>query len=436
MNNYKLNLRDLKQKLMSSKEIKNAGWLIGGRIAQMLLSFFVNIWTARYLGPKDYGIINYAAAYVTFFTALSSLGINSIIIKEFVDHPNEQGEAIGTTFLLRLISSILSEVMIFGIVSIVNKNEPVTISATLLYSVAILFQVTDTINYWFQSEYRSKVVSLATLSAYIVTTIYKLVLLILNKDVRWFAFAWAVDYMCISAIMFIAYRKYNGPKLSVSLTKAKELLKKSHSFIIVWVLVAIYEQTDKIMLKLMVDETQVGYYSTAYFINSAWIFVLIALMDSVSPTILRCEKEDTKLFERKNRQLYAVIIYISIFMALGFILFGKSLICTLYGEEYLGAVAPLKILCWYTAFFYLGSARNIWLIAKNYQKYLIPICGGAAIANVGLNFALIPIWGASGAAWASLITQMLAITIIPYSIKDIRPNVKLMLEALLLRGIK
>ncbi|MCM1325840.1 MAG: flippase [Bacteroidales bacterium] len=431
-----MNLTVIRNKLLNSKEIKNAGWLIGGRVAQMLLSLLVGIWTARYLGPENQGIISYAAAYVAFFTALSSLGINNIIIKEFIDHPDEQGTAIGTTFFLRLISGILSELMILAIVGFANRKEPIIIAATMLYSMSIFFQVADTLNYWFQARYQSKVVSLATLLAYVVTSAYRVVLILLNKDVRWFAFAASVDTICIAAIMLAAYHKNNGPKLKLSQTKAKELLKKSYNFILVYMMVSVYEQTDKIMLKQMMDATEVGYYSTAITVNSIWGFVLVAIIDSVAPTIIRCVKTSTELFERKNRQLYATIIYASIFMGIVFSLFGERIIVILYTEAYLGAAAPLKILCWHTGFFYLVSARNTWFIAKDYHKYLKYIYGGAAIANVGLNFVLIPVLGASGAALASLMTHALSVIVIPYFIKDTRPTIKLVFDALLLRGIK
>lgn len=54
------------QKLLNSRVAKNASWLIAGRIIQMILSFFVGLLTARYLGPGNYGLINYAATYTTF----------------------------------------------------------------------------------------------------------------------------------------------------------------------------------------------------------------------------------------------------------------------------------------------------------------------------------------------------------------------------------
>ena len=116
--------------------------------------------------------------------------------------------------------------------------------------------------------------------------------------------------------------------------------------------------------------------------------------------------------------------------------FGNSIVKILYGEAYLPATSPLKIVCWYTVFSYLGMARNAWIVSTNNQRYLKYICGGAALANVVLNYWLIPIGGASGAAMASLVTQISTIVFIPLFIRDMRPNVKLMLDAFLLKNLK
>lgn len=421
---------------MRSKELKNASWLIVGRIIQMILSFFISIFTARYLGPSNYGTINYATAYVAFFTSLCTLGINSVIIKDFVDHPDEQGETIGTTLILRIISSILSVVMIIAIVSIVDHGETETIIVTALCSVALIFQVADTINYWFQAQYQSKVTALATLFAYLAISLYKIILLILKKNVLWFAFASSVDYIFLAIFLFSAYKKYNGPRLGFSWKKGKYLLSKSYHYILSGMMVAIYGQTDKLMLKQMLDKTSVGYYSLAASINTMWIFVLQAIIDSMYPTIINCYSGDKKEFNKKNRQLYAIVIYVSIFVAIMFVLFGKFAIRILYGESYLPAAEPLKIITWYTIFSYLGVARNAWIVCENKQKYLKYMYAGAAVINIILNYLMIPLWGASGAALASLITQICTSMILPCLIKDMRPNAKIMVEAFLLKNVK
>lgn len=422
---------------LKSKEVKNAGWIITGRVVQMVLSFLVSIFTARYLGPSNFGIINYAGAYVAFFTSLCTLGINSVIIKDFVDNPDEQGKAIGTTIVLRAISSLLSSIMIIGIVCIVDKGEPVTIVVSALCSIALVFQVFDTINYWFQSKYQSKVTAIAGLIAYIATSVYKIILLILQKSVLWFAFATSVDYIVIAICLFQAYRTHSGPRFQFSLEKGKYLLGKSYHYILSGMMVAIYGQTDKLMLKQMLGETSVGYYSLASSVNMMWCFVLQAIIDSLYPTIMSLYKSGNReAFERKNKQLYAIVIYVSIFVAIMFTLFGKFAVVLIYGAEYEPSGNLLKIIAWYTIFAYLGVARNAWIVCTNNQKYLKYMYFSAAIANIIINLIFIPIWGAAGAAVASLLTQILTGMVLPCFIKQMRPNVKLMAEAFILKGIK
>ena len=418
-----------------NKEIKNAGWLIGGKVFQMIIALIVNLFTARYLGPGNYGVINYASAYLAFFTSLCTLGINSIIIKDFVDHPNEEGCAIGSTLVLRAISSTLSAITIVAIVSIVDMGEPITIIIAGLCSLALPFQIFDTFNYWFQSKYNSKVTSIVTLIAYVVTAIYKSLLLIFGKSVQWFAAATALDYLCVSLLLIIAYKKYKGPKLSFSFEKAKSLLKQGYHYILSGLMVAIYGYTDKFMLKQMLNETAVGYYSAATSICAMWVFVLQAIIDSMYPTIMLLSGKSEEEFEKKNRQLYAIVFYISLFVALLFQVFGEIAVNILYGDAYMEAVNPLRIVTWYTAFSYLGVARNAWIVSKNKQTYLKFIYMIAALMNIILNLIFIPLFGASGAALASLITQILTSLGLPYCFKDLRANAKLMLQAILLKDV-
>ena len=424
------------QKFKNNVEFVNAGWLIGGRVVQMLLSLVVGILTARYLGPGDYGLVNYGLAYVNFFMALCTLGINSVIIKEFLDNPEEQGKAIGTTIVLRIISSLLSSVMIFGIVSIVDRNEPITIAVVVLCSTSLIFNSFDVVNYWFQSQYKSKIRAIISLVACIVMMAYRVVLLILNKSVVWFAFATSVEYIVISVLLLIEYKKHRGPRLSFSMVAGRRLLKNSYHFILASMMVAIYAQTDKFMLKQMVNEESVGFYSTATALCSMWVFVLAAIIDAVSPTIIRLYKSDYVQYEKKNRRLYAIVFYVSAIVSIGFVVFGKQIVGFLYGETFLPAVLPLKVITWYTAFSYLGVARNAWIVCEGKQKYLIFLYMGAAFINVILNCMLIPFLGATGAALASLITQVFVSIVIPLLIRDLRQNSFLMIQAICFRGIK
>ncbi|MBE6732994.1 MAG: flippase [Ruminococcaceae bacterium] len=424
------------KKLFANRIVKNASWIIGEKVIQMLISFVVGILTARYLGPSNYGLINYASSYAAFFMAFCTLGINSILVKEFIDSPDEVGVTIGTTLVLRSVSSFLSAITIIVIVCFVDAGEPTTIWVVALSSLGLIFQVFTTFNYWFQAQLKSKITAIASFVAYIVTAAYKIYLLYSNKSVLWFAFSLSVDYIVVALFLFIAYKKNNGKPLRFSWKSGKRLLSKSYHFILPSLMVAIYGNTDRFMLKHMMDTAEVGIYAIATAICSMWCFVLSAIIDSFYPSIMEANNNNEELFKKKNKQLYAIVFYVSMFVSLMFQIFAPLVIKILYGVEFIEAIDPLRIVTWYTAFSYLGVARNAWIVCKDKQKYLILIYTFAAVSNIGLNMIFIPLFGASGAAVASLIAQIFVAIVLPLFIKPLRENSVMMLEAILLKGIK
>lgn len=423
------------QSLLKNKIVKNAGWLVGGTLAQKVLAFVVGILSARYLGPSNFGIIHYADAYITFFSAICTLGISSVIIKDFVDYPDEQGTALGTALVLRSISSILSAIMIVGIVAIVDGDEKLTIVVTVLSCLSLPFHVFDALKQWFQNRLESKYCSLATLVAFAVMSAYKIALLAAGVAVQWFALATSVEYVIIAIFLLIAYKKRGGPALHFSWAKAKSLLSSSKSYILASLMASIYASTDKLMLKQMLGDADVGYYSLAVSLSTMFAFVLSAVIDSVYPTIVQAKTRSEAEFEKRNRLLYMLVFYGAVVMSLVIALGAKPIITVLYGEQYLPAIAPVRVVVWYTAFSYLGVARNAWVVCENKQKYLKYLYLGAALANVVLNYLLIPIWGTVGAAAASLATQVITIVFMPACIPALRKNVKLMLQGVFFRKV-
>lgn len=420
--------------LLNSKVTRNASWIIAGRVYHMVLAFVVGLLTARYLGPNNYGLINYAATYTSFFASFCTLGINSVIVKNFVDHPDEEGETVGSAIILRTISSVLSVVMMMCITFIADNGEKTTNIVVFLCGIGVIFQVMDTLDYWFQSRLESKYSAFATVISYTVVSIYKVWLLVTGKSVEWFAVSTSIDYLVVAIILLIVYKKRNGPRFSCSMRKAKELFKSSYHFILAGLMVSIYGSTDKFMLKQLLNEAEVGYYSTAVSLCNTWVFLLTAIIDSLYPVILQ-SFNNKELFERKNKQLYSIVFYISVSVSILFSVLATPVVRILYGKAYIAAAAPLRIITWYTTFSYLGVARNAWIVSYNKQNYLKYLYIGAAITNVVLNVIMIPLWGASGAAFASLLTQISTILVFPALIKDLRPNVKLMVDAILLKKV-
>lgn len=413
-----------------NKVAKNATWIIACRVVQAVFALIINMLTARYLGPSNFGLITYASSLVAFVLPISQLGFGNILVQETVNNPDREGKTLGTSIFLSLCSSICCIVGIIAFASVANYDEPVTILVCLLYSFILIFQALDLMQYWFQAKYLSKYTSIVSLCAYLVVSAYKIYLLASAKSVYWFAVSNAFDYALISISIIVIYHRLGGQKLSFSKELGKEMFNRSKHYILSSMMVTVFAQTDKIMIKLMIGEEATGYYGAAVACAGMTSFVFSAIIDSFRPSIFEGQKISKDVFQHRLTMLYSIIIYISLAQSLVMTILAGVIIHILYGAAYAPAVGALQIVVWYTTFSYMGSVRNIWILANNKQHYLWRINLIGALANIVINAILIPIIGIYGAAIASLITQFFTNVIVGYIIKPIQPNNRIMVEGL------
>lgn len=416
--------------LLKNKIAKNASWIIGVKVFQSLVSFIIGMLTARYLGPSNFGLVNYAASVVAFVVPIMQLGIANIIVQELVQNPDEEGKIMGTGLVLNFISSFLCIVGVFVFSLITNASEKETVIVTVLYSILLVFQSAEALSYWFQAHLLSKYSSIVSFVAYFVTAVYKACLLVFGKNVYWFAVSNAIDYLLIAIGLLICYKCIGGQRFSFSKETGKRLLHRGKHYIVSSMMVTIFAQTDRIMLKHMMDNSAVGFYSASVTCAGVVAFVFAAIIDSYRPVIFEYKKTSEENYEKSLCRLYCIITYGALFVSLGITIFAKTIIEIVYGSEYEPAISALRIICWYTTFAYYGSIRNIWILAEEKQKYLWIINLSGAAANVVLNYFFIPIWGVNGAAFASLITQFFTNVAIGWIMRPIRYNNRLMMKGL------
>ena len=417
--------------LIKNRAVKNASWIIVCKVVQSILSFFISMLTARYLGPSNFGLINYAISIIAFLTPITELGLSSTLVQELVTNESEdEGTIMGTAMLMSIVSAVLCMIGAISFVLIANAGEKDTIIVCSLYSIVLFFQALELIRFWYQAKYLAKYTSIISLIAYTFVSVYKFYLLATGKSVYWFAIANAIDYMIIAVSLIILFKKKTAFHFSFSYELGRKMLAKSHHYILSSLMVTIFAQTDKIMIKNMIDDTNVGLYSAAVTCAGLTSFVFSAICESARPIVFSSFNENNEEFEKQITRLYSIIIYLSLFQSVFMTVFSRFIIRIIYGTAFLVAGDVLKIIVWYTTFSYIGVVRNIWILANGLQKFLwkINLCG--ALANVILNSLLIPHFGIFGAAVASLITQFFTNVIMGYIIKPLRTNNKLMVCSL------
>lgn len=416
--------------MSSNKVFQNAKWIIACKIAQSLIQLVVGMLSARYLGPANYGLINYASSVVAFFLPIMQLGLQSTLVQEYVEKPGREGCLIGTSLVMNMVSAVACIIGVTAFAMVANRGEPTTILVCALYSASLFFQAVEMLQYWFQAKLLSKYSSLAMLCAYVVVSAYKIYLLASGKNVYWFALSHAVEYGVAGVLLLVAYKIAGTQKLSFSFVTAKELFARSKHYIVAMLMVVVYNSVGNVLLKLFYGDVETGYYATAVTCTVITGFVFTAVIDTARPVVLESRQQSKEMFEKNVSRTYAITTWLSLAQSICFTAFAPLIIKILYGDAYAPAVPVLRILIWNTTFSYMGYVRNIWILGEEKHSVLWKINLSGAVFNVLTNAILIPAWGACGAAVAAVLTQLFTNFVVGFAFKEIRLNNKLIIKGL------
>lgn len=423
-------MHNLIARLTKSKFIRNTGWIMFAQIYQMLLSLVIGVLSARYLGPSNYGTINYAASYISFFSIACALGLESIVVKEIVDDRDSEGVVLGSSIVMRIVAGLLSMIAVCVIVAIANPGDKILLIVAFMQSLILLFNAFHIIDTWYQSYLRSKTPTIIKCIAYTGVSVYRVWLLITRKSVEWFAFATSLDALLIAILFLICYIKDGTQKLRFNLTVSKHLIGLSYHLIISSLMAVIYNQMDRIMIGKMIDQTHVGYYAAASTICHMWLFIPQALANSAQPLIIQLKGKDEELYRKRIKQLSCTIFWMGVLFAILITILSHFIIDVLYGEDYAQARRSLILIIWSTVFAAMSYSKSIWMICENNQKFskYILLCG--VIINLTLNFVWIPTVGMNGAAVATIITEFVCCFVAPFIFKPMRVFAKMQIEAI------
>ena len=410
-------IQNLRQHNGFMKYFKNTSWLFGEKILRMVVGLFVGIWVARYLGPEQFGLFSYAQSFVGLFTAIATLGLDGIVVRELVKDESRRDELIGTAFYLKLIGAI-AVLIVLAVAIQFTSNDHYTNVLVFIIASATIFQAFNVVDMYFQAKVLSKYVVYANVISLFVSSIVKIVLIL--TDAPLLAFAWATLFdSVVLACGFIYFflktnNKYtNTPITLTNLTFKKEtavsLLKDSWLMAIAGAAILIYMKIDQVMIMEMTDAEAVGQYAVAVRISELWYFIPMVIASSLFPAIISAKKQSEKLYYERLQKLYDLMVWMAIAIALPMTFLSDWVIAVLYGEQYNRAGTVLMIHIWAGVFVFLSVANDKWFYIENKAGLLTIKVIIGAVSNIILNYILIPKYGINGAAVATIISYSISV---------------------------
>ena len=387
--------------------LDNAGWLFFDKLLRLGVGLFVGVWIARYLGPEQYGLWSFTMAFTALFAAIATLGVDRTVVSELVKHPELRNELLGSALRLKIIGGILALLMSIGAIALMRRGETLLLWLVGILAVGFIFQALNVIDLFFQAEVRSKYSVYAADAAFIIMTLAKIFLLLAAAPLSAFVLTMLGEMVLNSFFLILAYHTNHASILAWRYDKkvARGLMRDSWPLMIVSIASFIQLKIDQVMLGQLSTMREVGIYAAAARILEIISFIPIVVVSSVMPSIITFKSLDQNKYLEKSRKVISILFLLALTVSI-FLFFSAGIIMkVLLGAKYNGVDIVLRILVWASLFIFIGAGVTPMVMADNLIKWAMVRSLIGALLSVILNFVLIPIYGAVGAALSMVVSM-------------------------------
>jgi O-antigen/teichoic acid export membrane protein len=413
--------------------LDNSGWMMGDQIFRQIMGLLVGVWLARYLGPRLFGDYSYAVAVVMIVSPMATLALDGIAIRRMVRNPSSRDQILGTSFFLMLGGGVVAFGLAMATILLARPDDRLVHWLVGIMAAGTIVQAFIAIEFWFESQMQWKFTVYAKTSAFLLLSLVKIGLILLQAPLLAFAWAALADTAIGSVGLIVVYR-FRGDSIKswrFSRTMAKKLLRDSWPLFLSTLLTMIYLRIDQVMIGNMIGSGELGNYSVAVRVSEAWYFIPIVISSSVFPAVVKAEAVSEDLYYAHLQRLYSLMAFLAYVVAVPVAFFSNEIIQVLFSSAYTDAGPLLAILIWTGLFTSLGAARNVFIVSKNWTRVnLISIALGCAL-NIILNFILIPEYGAMGAVAATFISYWFAVHGTCFFFKSLRKTGWMITKAML-----
>ena len=401
---------------IARRVIRNTGVILIGSAANNALRFIVLIYLARYLGANDFGKYSFVLAYLFFFSVLTLLGINKIVVREISKDKTIQERIIGNVLSIRLLLSIAAIIPALIIINLLNYPFDTKVLVYIMSITLLFLSIRATYASVFEARLRMEYSALANFVEAIVSLILILSIIFFKGDLIHIMGALVISNISNLLVTFFFSRRFVKPKFEFDFVYAKKILGASIPVGLAIVFRSIYYRIDVLMLSLMKTYAAVGYYSAAYALIAALDIIPRAIMFSIFPLMSRYSVSSRESLEISYEKSFRLILMISLPIAVMIALFSEDIILLIYGSKFLPSSLALSTLIWSIIFLFMNILFANLIISMGKERMTAYTAGIMALVNIILNYLLIPQYSYVGASVATVFTEALGTVIYFYYI--------------------
>lgn len=388
---------------------KNFAYNILLNLSNFLFPFITGPYTARVLEPDGIGLASFACNYAGYFVLFAGLGYYSYTIREVSklrDDLKERQKFVSQIFTLLTINALVVFSVFLGSILILPKM----CEHFLIFLIAgfSIISVPFNIEWYFGGMERFGFITLRNLVMRCIAIACLFIFVKSKSDLYIYMLLFVVSSIG-GTIWNLTEMKKDGVVLRFVKSGIKRHYKPMSILFASSVAISVYTMVDTLMLGLISDYSEVGFYHNATSIAKTLLAVVTSLSAVAVPRVAYYAKQ--KNIEALNQLVsksFCIISFLAIPSMFGLICIAPTFVPLFYGEAFRGAIVPLMIMSGVIVAIGFNNITGIQiLIAMGYDSLFLKCVLVGTFSNFAMNLAMIPYLGASGAAASSVVAESL-----------------------------
>lgn len=387
-------------------------WLMADKGAQLMVGGVVTALVIRALGPLEYGRFALATGMFGLVMTFTVLGQGSVTRElALTTRRRDEDVIVATALVLAGLASLAATVVLALLAFLPNENVSNASPLILVLCLALLVRPLWSVDYWFQAHLRTRVAATTRLLGLMLTSAAKVVAVVLDAPLITFAWLIVLEHAVIGSLLAAGYvraSRHRERHWRIRRAAMLRLARESLPLIVAGFSIAIYARLDRFLLGILSSEEQVGFYSASAMLVEVSYMLPMVVCNVLLPVMSRLYVRDRTLFLARTEQFFSFFLWAGVLVSVCGWAFGGRLALLLFGDRFAGTSWTLRVLSLSVPFVFLGVAQGVWTIQARLQReYLYKTVMGAAL-NTGLNILILPVLGAVGAAWTTVIATAYA----------------------------
>ncbi|WP_079435680.1 flippase [Zoogloea sp. LCSB751] len=379
------------------------------------LTFLVQAFSARQLGPYQFGLFASSLATVTLLSPVAGFGVSQVWLKVF-GREKERGLRWIVPSLKFNALTIVTVTAILVAWALLGPHDKTTVGILLVLSVHASGQASlELVSSKFQIEERY--FSLAAWQVF--PSLLRLLALFVLVAVNWINANSIAGIYALVAVLLFFYGNYQARQLVKGAADESDpsspgdakifvgsVAEEAWPFGLAALFNMIYSQIAVVLVKYMVGNGEAGIYNIAYTVLLATYLLPGAIFQKyLVAKIHRWDADNPEMLRRVFRKGNLIMSLMGFLIMLLIVGTSWLFVPLVFGAEYREAVLYLNVLSISIPFMFVAfSAGSILVSGKNMQTK-VKLMGGVAVLNVILNLTAIPRYGALGASIASVVSN-------------------------------